>query len=61
MDLWLDPDYLHYRERVHSFAFAPCTACGGCELLETNEEDCLGNTFPSCGCCLWAQGLIQCP
>jgi MoaA/NifB/PqqE/SkfB family radical SAM enzyme len=61
MDLWLDPDYVQYRERVHSFAFAPCTACGGCELLETNEEDCLGNTFPSCGCCLWAQGLIQCP
>lgn len=61
MDLWLDPDYVQYRERVHSFAFAPCTFCGGCELLETNEEDCLGNTFPSCGCCLWAQGLIQCP
>jgi len=61
LDLWLDPDYVHYRERVHSFAFAPCTACGGCEMLETNEEDCLGNTFPSCGCCLWAQGLIQCP
>ena len=61
LDLWLDPDYVQYRERVHSFAFAPCTACGGCEMLETNEEDCLGNTFPSCGCCLWAQGLIQCP
>jgi MoaA/NifB/PqqE/SkfB family radical SAM enzyme len=61
VDLWLDPDYVQYRERVHSFAFAPCTACGGCELLDTNEEDCLGNTFPSCGCCLWAQGLIQCP
>ncbi len=61
IELWLDPDYVQYRERVHSFAFAPCTACGGCELLGTNEEDCLGNTFPSCGCCLWAQGLIQCP
>jgi MoaA/NifB/PqqE/SkfB family radical SAM enzyme len=61
LDLWLDPEYVQYRERVHSFAFAPCTACGGCELLETNEEDCLGNIFPSCGCCLWAQGLIQCP
>ena len=61
LNLWLDPAYVQYRERVHSFAFAPCTACGGCELLETNEEDCLGNTFPSCGCCLWAQGFIQCP
>ncbi|HTP11693.1 MAG TPA: radical SAM protein [Anaerolineae bacterium] len=61
LDLWLEPEYVHYRERVHSFAFAPCTACGGCELLDANEEDCLGNAFPSCGCCLWAQGLIQCP
>jgi len=61
IDLWLDPEYVHYRERVHSFAFAPCTACGGCEMLDANEEDCLGNAFPSCGCCLWAQGLIQCP
>jgi len=61
IDLWLEPDYVQYRERVHSFAFAPCTYCGGCELLDTNEEDCMGNTFPACGCCLWAQGLIQCP
>jgi len=61
IDLWLKPEYVQYRERVHSFAFAPCTACGGCDLLETNEEDCLGNTFPSCGGCLWAQGLIKCP
>jgi MoaA/NifB/PqqE/SkfB family radical SAM enzyme len=61
IDLWLEPEYVQYRKRVHSFAFAPCTACGGCELLDANEEDCLGNTFPSCGCCLWAQGLIQCP
>ena len=61
LDMWLQPDYVEYRERVHSFAFAPCTFCGGCEMLESNEEDCVGNTFPSCGGCLWAQGLIQCP
>ncbi len=61
-DLWLDPDYLAYRERLHNFSFAPCTFCGGCDLSETNEEDCLGNTtFPVCGGCLWAQGIIQCP
>lgn len=61
-ELWHDPDYLAYRERLHNFAFAPCTFCGGCELSETNEEDCLGNTtFPVCGGCLWAQGIIQCP
>lgn len=61
-DLWLDPDYLAYRERLHNFAFAPCTFCGGCDLSETNQEDCLGNTIaPVCGGCLWAQGIIQCP
>jgi hypothetical protein len=46
---------------VQGFAFAPCTFCGGCEMLDGNEEDCLGNEFPACGGCLWAQGLIQCP
>ena len=30
-------------------------------ILDGNEEDCLGNVFPACGSCLWAQGLIQCP
>ncbi len=60
--LWLDPGYLDYRERLHNFAFAPCSFCGGCDLSESNEEDCLGNTtFPVCGGCLWAQGIIQCP
>jgi MoaA/NifB/PqqE/SkfB family radical SAM enzyme len=60
-DLWLAPDYQAYRERLHNFVFAPCTFCGGCDLSVTNEEDCLGNTFPTCGGCLWAQGIIQCP
>lgn len=60
-DLWLDPDYVAYRERVHGFEFAPCTFCGGCELAEANLEDCIGNTTPACGGCLWAQGVIQCP
>lgn len=61
-DLWLSPDYVAYRERLHNFVFAPCTFCGGCDLSEENVEDCLGNTeFPVCGGCLWAQGIIQCP
>lgn len=61
-DLWSAPDYVAYRERLHNFAFAPCSFCGGCDLSETNEEDCIGNTtFPVCGGCLWAQGIIQCP
>ena len=61
-EIWLDPEYLAYRERLHNFIFAPCTFCGGCDLSEVNEEDCLGNDIaPVCGGCLWAQGIIQCP
>ncbi len=60
-DLWKDPTYVAYRERVQGFGFAPCTFCGGCEMVDANEEDCLGNGFPACGSCLWAQGVIQCP
>ena len=61
-EIWLSPEYVAYRERLHNFVFAPCTFCGGCDLSETNEEDCLGNDIaPVCGGCLWAQGIIQCP
>jgi MoaA/NifB/PqqE/SkfB family radical SAM enzyme len=61
-EIWLDPEYLSYRERLHNFVFAPCTFCGGCDLSEANVEDCLGNDIaPVCGGCLWAQGIIQCP
>ncbi len=61
LDIWLDDAYVTYRQKVHSFGFAPCTICGGCEMSEANEEDCFGNEFPACGGCLWAQGVIQCP
>ena len=60
-DLWQNPEHIAFRQRVQAFDFAPCTSCGGCELSEGNEEDCGGNPFPTCGGCLWAQGLIQCP
>ena len=59
--LWQTPAYEAYRDRVQRFAFAPCTACGGCDLLENNETDCFWNEAPACGSCLWAQGVIQCP
>jgi len=61
LDLWLDPEYVVYRERVHQFAFAPCTACGGCDLSRANVNDCFDVPAPACGGCLWAQGVIQCP
>ncbi len=59
--LWNQPEYRQFRERVEQFDFSPCTYCASCEMAEANQEDCFGNTFPSCGGCLWAQGVIQCP
>jgi MoaA/NifB/PqqE/SkfB family radical SAM enzyme len=60
-DLWNMPEHLSFRDRVQDFDFAECTICGSCDLAEKNEEDCIGNTFPTCGGCLWAQGVVQCP
>jgi MoaA/NifB/PqqE/SkfB family radical SAM enzyme len=60
-DLWNTPEHIAFRERVQAFDFSPCTTCGSCELIEKNEDDCCGNSFPTCGGCLWAQGVIRCP
>jgi MoaA/NifB/PqqE/SkfB family radical SAM enzyme len=58
--IWTNPDYTTFRERVRRFEFSPCTDCGGCDLAESNEEDCFGNPFPVCGDCLWARGVLRC-
>jgi MoaA/NifB/PqqE/SkfB family radical SAM enzyme len=60
-DIWNAPEHIAFRDRVHTFDFPPCTSCGGCEVSEANEEDCFDNVFPTCGGCLWAQGIVQCP
>jgi MoaA/NifB/PqqE/SkfB family radical SAM enzyme len=60
-DLWNSKAYADFRDKVKAFDYSPCHVCGGCSLLEKNEEDCYGNAFPACGGCLWAQGIIQCP
>jgi MoaA/NifB/PqqE/SkfB family radical SAM enzyme len=60
-EIWDSKAYTDFREKVRTFDYSPCHVCGGCSLLENNEEDCFGNTFPACGGCLWAQGIIQCP
>jgi MoaA/NifB/PqqE/SkfB family radical SAM enzyme len=60
-DIWNSEAYARFRDKVKAFDFSPCHVCGGCSLLETNDEDCYGNDFPACGGCLWAQGIIQCP
>jgi len=60
-DIWNSEVYARFRDKVKAFDYSPCHVCGGCSLLEKNEEDCYGNDFPACGGCLWAQGIIQCP
>lgn len=61
VDLWEKPTYNALRERLQIFDFSPCVQCNSCNMATSNQEDCFGNTFPTCGGCLWAQGLIQCP
>jgi MoaA/NifB/PqqE/SkfB family radical SAM enzyme len=59
--IWDRDEYVQFRARVQQFDFSPCAGCGGCQLAESNEEDCFGNQFPVCGDCLWARGIILCP
>ena len=60
-ELWNDPQHRDFRKRVQAFEFPPCSWCRACDKAEANEEDCFGNAFPTCGGCLWAWGVIQCP
>ena len=60
-DIWDSSEYRAFRNRVRKFEFSPCLDCGGCNLRDSNETDCGGDTFPRCGECLWAAGWIQCP
>lgn len=60
-EIWNSAEFIRIRDTVRRFPFSPCTDCGGCDLGESNEQDCQGNTFPVCGDCLWAKGVIQCP
>jgi MoaA/NifB/PqqE/SkfB family radical SAM enzyme len=59
-EIWNQPEYAAFRDRVRRFDFPPCTDCN-CHLVETNQEDCCGNPFPVCGDCLWARGILRCP
>ncbi len=60
-DIWTQRDYVEIRKRIQEFNFSPCILCGGCDLFESNQEDCIGSPTPACGGCLWAQGIIRCP
>lgn len=59
--IWQSDDYQIFRRKVRDFEFSPCFRCTPCENWEQNLADCFGNTKPTCGACLWAEGLISCP
>jgi MoaA/NifB/PqqE/SkfB family radical SAM enzyme len=61
LKIWNDSEYRTLRKRLQDFDFSPCAVCNSCEMALENREDCFGNTQPTCGGCLWAQGLIRCP
>lgn len=60
-DIWQSETYADFRKRVYNFEFPDCTLCDGCDDRLENKKDCMFNTFPTCGACLWAQGAARCP
>ena len=59
--IWSSQEYRQFRAKFETFSFSPCMYCGHCQLAESNEEDCFGNERPTCGGCLWAEGVLSCP
>ena len=60
-EIWSSDAYSQFRKRVMEFDFPSCIYCDGCDYRLSNETDCAYNTFPTCGACFWAQGVIFCP
>ncbi len=60
-EIWNSGNYTEFRARVKNFEFSPCIHCGGCDNRDDNHSDCLGNMKPTCGACLWSEGIISCP
>ena len=60
-EIWSSKEYKTFRRKFDEFDFASCLYCGHCELFEENQEDCIGNSYPACGGCLWAEGVLSCP
>lgn len=60
-EIWNSREYKAFRRKFDDFEFASCLYCGHCELFAENKEDCIGNTHPACGGCLWAEGVLSCP
>lgn len=60
-DIYNCTEYVQFRDKVHNFQFPDCTLCDGCDDRKSNKKDCMFNEEPTCGACLWAQGIGRCP
>ena len=60
-EIWNAREYKTFRRKFDDFDFSPCIYCGHCELFAENKADCIGNEHPTCGGCLWAEGVLSCP
>jgi MoaA/NifB/PqqE/SkfB family radical SAM enzyme len=60
-EIWNSGEYKAFRRKFEDFDFASCLYCGHCEMFAENREDCIGNSHPACGGCLWAEGVLSCP
>lgn len=60
-EIWNSRPYKVFRRKFDDFDFSPCMYCGHCELFAENKADCFGNSHPTCGGCLWAEGVLSCP
>ena len=60
-EIWACLDYSQLRERLLNEDFSPCLGCRDCWLSDDNLQDCMGFEHPTCGGCLWAAGLVNCP
>ncbi len=60
-EIWHGDEYTAFRRKFDNFDFSPCMYCGHCERFSDNNSDCFGNSHPTCGGCLWAEGVLSCP
>jgi MoaA/NifB/PqqE/SkfB family radical SAM enzyme len=60
-EIWEDRDFSGLRARLLNNDFSPCLGCRDCWFSDDNLQDCMGFEHPTCGGCLWAEGLISCP
>jgi len=60
-EIWNSAKYRAFRRKFDEFDFSPCMYCGHCERFSDNTSDCFGNEHPTCGGCLWAEGVLSCP